>query len=148
MDMITDGEFALPSSLLGKPAKEGKNDKVLMCAYINALEGYKTKFKNLHWSADNDALHLRVDEFSGALSAYQDAVSEDIQGTIGAFSPSELKGTEIATTDAMSTIKLLLRDTLSFRKRVNGNEEHYGLVSVMDDFLHTIKKYIYLFRMC
>lgn len=148
MDMITDGEFALPSSLLGKTAKHGNADRDLMCSYINALEGYKTKFKNLHWSANNDALHLRVDEFSDALSGYQDAVSEDIQGTIGAFSPSELKGIEIATNDAMSTIKLLHKDTLAFRKRVDGNEEHYGLISVIDDFLHTIKKYIYLFRMC
>ena len=110
MDMITDGEFALPSSLLGKTAKHGNADRDLMCSYINALEGYKTKFKNLHWSANNDALHLRVDEFSDALSGYQDAVSEDIQGTIGAFSPSELKGIEIATNDAMSTIKLLHKD--------------------------------------
>lgn len=148
MSMIIDGEFALPSSLLGSSAKQGNVDKAFMLSYINALEGYKTKFKNLHWSAEHDALHLRVDEFSYALGSYQDAVSEDIQGTLGVFSPSELKGTEISTNDAMGTIKLLLKDTLAFRRKVDGKEDYYGLVGVIDDFLHTLKKYIYLFRMC
>jgi len=141
-------DFALPASLLKTAPAKTSSDKGLVLGYVNTLEGYKTKFKNLHWSAGTDPLHKRVDEFLDILSEYQDAVSEDVQGTVGPFSANEVKGTNVTTTDAMSTIKAIWEDTMTFRTKVEGKRDYIGLISVIDDFCHDIKKYIYLFRIC
>lgn len=141
-------EFALPSSLLKKAPAKGGSEKSTMLSYVNLLEGYKTKFKNLHWSAKDDPLHKRVDEFLAELSSFQDSISEDIQGTIGPFATNEIKGTDVSANDALTAIQTLFKETVSFRSKVEGGEDYFGLVSEIDNFCHNIKKYIYLFKMC
>ena len=45
--------------------------------FINKLEGFKTKCKNLHWSAPKKNIHVYLDEFLDVISDYQDSIAED-----------------------------------------------------------------------
>ena len=51
--------------------------------FVNELEGYKTKFKNFHWSAPNLTYHKCIDKFLDELTEFQDAVAETSQGFAG-----------------------------------------------------------------
>ena len=71
------------------PSYEGNQFKDFLCV----LEGFKTKFKNLHWSAYSNSIHVRVDELIDEISDYQDILAEEVQGIQGQFEPNFLKGT-------------------------------------------------------
>lgn len=51
--------------------------------FLNKLEGYKTKCKNLHWAAPKKNIHVYLDDFLSIVSDYQDSLAEDYQGILG-----------------------------------------------------------------
>ena len=51
--------------------------------FLNRLEGWKTKCKNLHWAAPKKNIHVYLDEFLEILSDYQDSLAEEYQGLLG-----------------------------------------------------------------
>lgn len=63
--------------------------------FINKLEGWKTKCKNLHWAAPREGnnVHTRLDEFLGVISDYQDTVAEGIMGVLNIhLDPNDVAG--------------------------------------------------------
>lgn len=51
--------------------------------FLNQLEGWKTKCKNLHWAAPKKNIHVYLDEFLSILSSYQDSLAEGYMGILG-----------------------------------------------------------------
>ena len=51
--------------------------------FLNQLEGWKTKCKNLHWAAPKKNIHVYLDEFLNILSDYQDGLAEGYMGILG-----------------------------------------------------------------
>lgn len=137
----------LPISILGS-SYQSPSGKDGALKFINKLEGYKTKFKNLHWSASNDMLHQRVDQLLSDLSEFQDEVSEDLQGTFGQFDTNSIKGSEVNGSDALGVLKALETDVINYRKHCKDNDDYIGVVNELEGFCHTIKKHIYLFKIC
>ena len=72
--------------------------------FINKLEGFKTKCKNLHWSAPKKNIHVYLDEFLGILSDYQDSVAEDYQGILGHMQPNVIEGIKSQSLNAIDFI--------------------------------------------
>ena len=62
-----------------KPSQE-LNPSQFFISFINLLEGWKTKCKNLHWAAPKKNIHVYLDEFLGIISDYQDGLAEEYQG--------------------------------------------------------------------
>ena len=60
--------------------------------FLNQLEGWKTKCKNLHWAAPKKNIHVYLDEFLAVLSDYQDSLAEEYQGLLGHMQPNAIKG--------------------------------------------------------
>ena len=54
----TFGDNLLEGFEYESPSHEGNQFKDFLCV----LEGFKTKFKNLHWSAYSNSIHVRIDE--------------------------------------------------------------------------------------
>ena len=48
----------------------------LFISFLNKLEGWKTKCKNLHWAAPKKNIHVYLDEFLDILGDYQDGLAE------------------------------------------------------------------------
>ena len=61
--------------------------------FLNQLEGWKTKCKNLHWAAPKKNIHVYLDEFLDILSDYQDGLAEEYMGILGKMQPNVIKGT-------------------------------------------------------
>ena len=72
----TFGDNLLEGFEYESPSHEGNQFKDFLCV----LEGFKTKFKNLHWSAYSNSIHVRVDELIDKISGYQDILAEEVQG--------------------------------------------------------------------
>ena len=116
--------------------------------FLNQLEGWKTKCKNLHWSAPKKNIHVYLDEFLGVLSNYQDSIAEDYQGTLGRMQPNAIKGTSCECLNAIDFIKEIDIKTREFYSKIPSDIDYVGIKSETETFIHNIKVYTYLFKLC
>ena len=124
---------------------ESANPTEVFITFINRLEGWKTKCKNLHWSAPKKNIHTYLDEFLDVLSDYQDGLAEEIMGITGKFQPNMLKGIPSDTLNAMDFIEEVKIATLAFYDKIPQVSVYKGVTSECETFIHNINKYIYLF---
>ena len=116
--------------------------------FINKLEGFKTKCKNLHWSAPKKNIHIYLDEFLDILSDYQDGLAEEAMGIYGKFQPNVLKGVECGSLNAIDFIMEVKNVTFNFYTSLPEDATLAGVKSECETFIHNIHKYHYLFNLC
>lgn len=116
--------------------------------FLNQLEGWKTKCKNLHWAAPKKNIHVYLDEFLDILSDYQDGLAEEYQGLLGHMQPNAIKGVESSSLNAIDFISEVKQGTLKFYSRIPEGIEFPGIKSECETFIHNILKYKYLFELC
>ena len=114
--------------------------------FINKLEGFKTKCKNLHWSAPKKNIHVYLDEFLGILSDYQDSVAEDYQGILGHMQPNVIEGIKSQSLNAIDFINEVKIATETFYNNIPDDTCYVGIKSETETFIHNIFKYKYLFE--
>ena len=114
---------------------------------INKLEGFKTKCKNLHWSAPKKNIHVYLDEFLGILSDYQDSVAEDYQGILGHMQPNVIEGIKSQSLNAIDFINEVKIATETFYNNIPDDTCYVGIKSETETFIHNIFKYKYLFEL-
>ena len=115
--------------------------------FINKLEGFKTKCKNLHWSAPKKNIHVYLDEFLGILSDYQDSVAEDYQGILGHMQPNVIEGIKSQSLNAIDFINEVKIATETFYNNIPDDTYYVGIKSETETFIHNIFKYKYLFEL-
>ena len=86
--------------------------------FLNQLEGWKTKCKNLHWAAPKKNIHVYLDEFLSILSGYQDGLAEEYQGLLGHMQPNVIKGIGSNTLNAIDFIKEVKERTEEFYNKI------------------------------
>ena len=116
--------------------------------FLNRLEGWKTKCKNLHWSAPNRSIHIYLDEFLEILNTYQDGLAEGYMGILGQMEPNVIKGIPSEKIDALSFIYEVRDVTLIFYNSIPEDTVYKGITSDCETFIQAINKYIYLFKLC
>ena len=116
--------------------------------FLNQLEGWKTKCKNLHWAAPKKNIHVYLDEFLDILSDYQDGLAEEYQGLLGHMQPNVIKGIESITLNAIDFISEVKQSTFKFYSKIPEGIEFSGIKSECETFIHNILKYKYLFELC
>lgn len=116
--------------------------------FINVIEGWKTKCKNLHWSAPKKNIHVYLDEFLGILSDYQDGLAEETMGLYSQFQPNMLKGVESECLNAIDFIMEVKNTTFNFYSSLPEDVSLAGIKSECETFIHNIHKYHYLFSLC
>ena len=114
--------------------------------FINKLEGFKTKCKNLHWSAPKKNIHVYLDEFLDILSDYQDSVAEDYQGILGHMQPNVIEGIKSQSLNAIDFINEVKIATETFYNNIPDDICYVGIKSETETFIHNIFKYKYLFE--
>ena len=115
--------------------------------FLNQLEGWKTKCKNLHWAAPKKNIHVYLDEFLEILSDYQDSLAEEYQGILGHIQPNVIKGVESNTLNAIDFIKEIRVKTEEFYNKISQETTYVGIKSECETFIHNILKYKYLFEL-
>ena len=116
-------------------------------SFLNQLEGWKTKCKNLHWAAPKKNIHVYLDEFLDILSDYQDGLAEEYQGLLGHMQPNAIKGTASDTLNAMDFINEVKAGTIKFYENIPEGTLYAGIRSECETFIHNILKYKYLFEL-
>ena len=119
--------------------------------YINFLcqiEGWKTKCKNLHWAAQNDSIHRRLDDLADVLSSYQDALAEDYMGINGRVRPDILMGISSNAIEPNTFISEIIENTLGFYSQIDSSVVYAGIKSETETFIHNLNKIKYLFSLC
>lgn len=134
------------------PMEESVNTETspsqLFIRFINLLEGWKTKCKNLHWSAPKKNIHVYLDEFLDILSDYQDNLAEGYMGILGKMAPNTIKGIPSDTLNAYDFIAEVKAGTLSFYDKIPSETLYKGIASECETFIQNINKYDYLFHLC
>lgn len=139
----TFGEGLLEGFQEPIPSHEGNQFKDFLCV----LEGFKTKFKNLHWSAYSNSIHVRIDELINEISGYQDILAEEVQGIEGQFEPNFLKGTNFDFTCPHEAIDNLISRTDTFYSKLPQTSDYAGVRSECEAFITQLHKLKYLFKL-
>lgn len=116
--------------------------------FLNRLEGWKTKCKNLHWAAPKKNIHVYLDEFLEILSDYQDSLAEEYQGLLGHMQPNVIKGTSSEALNAIDFINEVKSYSYEFYEALSEETPYAGIRSECETFIHNILKYKYLFELC
>ena len=116
--------------------------------FLNQLEGWKTKCKNLHWAAPKKNIHVYLDEFLDILSDYQDGLAEGYMGILGKMQPNVIKGTASNALNAIDLIEEVKAGTLSFYDKIPQETVYKGITSECETLIQNINKYRYLFGLC
>ena len=127
---------------------QDENPSQFFISFINLLEGWKTKCKNLHWAAPKKNIHGYLDEFLDVISDYQDGLAEEYQGLLGHMQPNVIKGTPSDALNAMDFINEVKAGTTKFYENIPEGTLYAGIRSECETFIHNILKYKYLFELC
>jgi len=116
--------------------------------FINDLEGYKTSFKNFHWSAPDLTYHRQIDSFLDKLIEFQDEIAEQSQGYANTqYGINTIQGTKFEFADPRQALDALDARVLSFLQQINNDLTLSGVVNAINDFQQTILQNKYLFRL-
>ncbi len=116
--------------------------------YLNTLEGFKTKIKNLHWSAVNLSIHEQLDALLDEVNSFQDNIAEEYMGIKGQVGPNDLTGTIYNYTDPILMLEELKNKTISFHSKLKLDPQYVGIQSETETFIHCLNQRLYLFRIC
>ena len=121
----------------------------LFLDFINKLEGWKTRCKNLHWAASKNNIHVRLDEFLDILSKYQDSIAEGIMGVLNVhFKPDDVNGVQCNASNAYDLVSQITEETLKYYEKIPSNSIYAGLKSECETFINSVTSYNYLFSLC
>lgn len=130
-----------------KDTIDTNNPESLFLNFINKLEGWKTKCKNLHWAAPKKNIHEYLDDFLGVLSDYQDGLAEGYMGILGKMQPNAIKGIASDTLNAMDLLNEVIENTIKFYENIPEGTIYKGITSECETFIQNLNKYKYLFSL-
>ena len=116
--------------------------------FINQIEGWKTKCKNLHWAAPKKNIHVYLDDFLDILSDYQDSLAEGYMGILGQMAPNAVKGIPCECLNAIDFINEVKVKTVEFYDSLPTETIYKGIASECETFIQNINKFHYLFSLC
>lgn len=116
--------------------------------FINQIEGWKTKCKNLHWAAPKKNIHVYLDDFLDVLSGYQDSLAEGYMGILGQMAPNAVKGIPCECLNAIDFINEVKVKTVEFYDSLPTETIYKGIASECETFIQNINKFHYLFSLC
>lgn len=120
----------------------------LFIGFINRLEGWKSKCKNLHWAAPKKNIHVYLDDFLEIIADYQDGLAEGYMGILGQMQPNVVKGVPCEALNAFDFIAEVKRETIAFYDRIPDETIYKGIKSECEVLIQNINKYDYLFHLC
>ena len=113
--------------------------------FLCILEGFKVKFKNLHWSAANKAIHVQIDETLAIINKYEDEIAEEYQGIFTNFQPDFLKAFEVKYNSANLALKALMTNIETFYRGIPEELIYVGIKGNCESFMSdlNIQQYLY-----
>jgi hypothetical protein len=113
-------------------------------SFLCSLEGFKVKFRELHWNAKNLSEHNLCDSIMSSITEYQDNIAEEGFTIFGKFSENEFYGNLIFGNNTKEVLNQLLDIIYKQKILTTENNIFCSISSILDEFIHIIRKYIYL----
>lgn len=114
--------------------------------FENALHGYHTRLKELHFSAPSHSLHVIIDEFDSSLCKFDDEIMEDAQAIFGFIEAGEIEP-ELPESMEIENLLIEIRSRLAeFLDSMKDVTMWTGIRNECEDFFHVINKTIYLVK--
>lgn len=125
------------------PIDEGKVN--FLYDFIIVTESLKYQCKLFHWMSKVNSEHQLLDSLYFDLIQYQDDVVEDYLGVY----PGILKAFSVKPTHTFESPKDLIKGTLDFINNnlypsIQQDKDFKGVISLTDEFIHKLHKYLYL----
>lgn len=128
---------------IGQQVAMSPADMVLI--YLQKLEGYRVRIREIHWDAKSNSLHKLADSLMGDLEDYEDSIAEDFMGLIGyRIQPGTLIPKLPKTSEIKALIDEIVNDSLSLKNNIDGLPKWTGIVNLIDDCIHMLNKSKYL----
>jgi len=118
-------------------------NKEKLVEVLNRIEGYKTRLKELHWSSPSHSFHIIIDEYSGEIAEFEDALAENSIALLDFVYPGDLNPV-LPSDDDFESLLCSVRATLSGLKEDCEDMCWSGIVNLIDDFWTTTNRYVYL----
>ena len=116
--------------------------------FLSKIEGFKTRCKNLHWSAPKNNIHMRLDEFLAAMDDFEDKIAEGVMGIIGKFGPNSVNGENCEASNAIELMECVKGAVNEFYQSLPEDICWKGVSSECENFIQDVNKYTYLFKLC
>ena len=128
------------------PIESSRNTEVsgsqLFINFLNQLEGWKTKCKNLHWAASKKNIHVYLDEFLDILSDYQDGLAEGYMGILGKMQPNVIKGISSDALNAFDFIREVKSAAIAFYDKIPQETLYKGIAFRISISMTTYSTYV------
>lgn len=123
-----------------------KNMEIL--SLCNKIQGWKTRLKELHWSAPSHSLHTVLDDFNGVLLEWEDTIMEDAQSMFGFIEAGDLEPQSAESLEAEALLVEIKKEIADFLGLMSDITMWTGIRSETETFFHEICKTIYLVKIC
>ena len=117
--------------------------------YVTKIIAFHEKFRVLHWAAKTMSYHNELDKFCDVIGGYKDAIAENIQSIIGQFKGNEFQSIVLPiANDPLDVIDQLRQTVESWMELHTEDVAYEGCRNATSGFYESIRKYIYIFRIC
>lgn len=111
---------------------------------LGLFEGYKTRLKELHWSASNMEIHRLIDEYSDTVSKFEDALAEISSSIWGAPEVCSIQPELPEDVEFPDLLQTILGKSIEIkRKCVDEGLIWTGIESTVDSFIADSQIMIY-----
>lgn len=122
------------------------NSDSSLTSLIQELEGYKIRIREIHWSTSKHSEHVLTDGILKELDSFEDSIAEQVMGLNG-FRVAVAEISNVVFPDASllkEVLTQLLNTLIKFKTTIEKDPKFSGVISLIDDFMGNISKYLYL----
>lgn len=116
--------------------------------FVNRIEGWKTRCKNLHWAAPKMNIHKELDKCYDLLADYQDSFVEGFMGILGRIRPDVVDAMPCNAVNAMEFIDDVIKEVCIFNKEIPNEPIWSGIKSENDSLIQNLTQTKTLFEYC
>lgn len=125
------------------------NDRDVFISYLNRVEAWKIRCKNLHWAASHKDIHEYLDDLYEDLISYQDKIAETFMGVLGSMGPLDINPEFCDKSEPMGLLEDIINKTaVEFYHNIPEDVVFKGISSEVESMLQKLENYKYLFNLC
>lgn len=145
-------EFCLANTSLldiisSQQTAETADQMLNITGVLSKLEGFKTRCKNLHWSAPNNDIHTRLDEFLSEIDSFEYKLAEGAMGILGKIGPNSVNGDICDVNNAFDLTDCVGTTICLFYQSIPNTPCWKGVASECESFIQEVNRFSYLFSL-
>lgn len=113
---------------------------------VSKFQGIGTRLKELHWGSPSYNIHKLIDEFHEEFDEFEDSLVENASALWGFIKPGDLIPEPASAMEFEELLEDLRGIVVGIKRKAGDNLMWTGIINIVDDFVATINKFIYLVK--